>query len=363
MHIVQIPIIVILVLAVIVGVQNCSCHTDLICDEKGTVINESVSEMVKLKIRAYEQWLLIRGYNNEAPVLLFLHGGPGFSELPLFKEYNGELEKYFVVVQWEQPGAGKSYSSEYKPGFIDADTLVETGLMVVSYLKERFRKEKIYLAGHCMGSILGIKMIQKQPSDFIAYVGISQHAYVKENLTFSYNLVKEKMKLLGNKQAVGELESISYLFAANSKANCFSAQAEKQFAVYIKWLTQSGGLFYGHTDRPKKYFELYFHASEYTLYEKMNLEQGTRLQRPIAESWYDLDFNAECVRVEVPVVFIMGKNDYHVISSVTRSWFEILSAPEKRFIIFDNSAHFPHFDEPSRFNAIMKELIVQNDGY
>jgi hypothetical protein len=54
-------------------------------------------------------YLLVRGTDSTAPVLLWLHGGPGGAERPLFRYFNGELEKHFVVVYWDQRGAGRSF--------------------------------------------------------------------------------------------------------------------------------------------------------------------------------------------------------------------------------------------------------------
>jgi hypothetical protein len=40
---------------------------------------------------------------------IILHGGPGGAERPLFRYFNIELENHFVVVYWDQRGAGRSF--------------------------------------------------------------------------------------------------------------------------------------------------------------------------------------------------------------------------------------------------------------
>src|SRR4029450_3240619 len=44
-----------------------------------------------------ELFLMTRGADRRAPVLLWLHGGPGGAERPLFRYFNGDLENRFVV--------------------------------------------------------------------------------------------------------------------------------------------------------------------------------------------------------------------------------------------------------------------------
>jgi len=40
--------------------------------------------MEYVTIGGVEQFILIRGKNRDNPILLFLHGGPGLPELPMF---------------------------------------------------------------------------------------------------------------------------------------------------------------------------------------------------------------------------------------------------------------------------------------
>jgi hypothetical protein len=55
-----------------------------------------------------EFFLLTRGADRRAPVLLWPHGVPGAAERPLFRYFNGELEQDFAVAYRDQRGAGRS---------------------------------------------------------------------------------------------------------------------------------------------------------------------------------------------------------------------------------------------------------------
>jgi pimeloyl-ACP methyl ester carboxylesterase len=60
-----------------------------------------------VRIGGIEQWIQIRGENRTNPVLLVVHGGPGWPNatftLPL-----RSWEKHFTVVQWDQRGVSKT---------------------------------------------------------------------------------------------------------------------------------------------------------------------------------------------------------------------------------------------------------------
>ena len=51
-----------------------------------------IDSLEKIKLGGVDQWILIRGWNRENPVLLLLHGGPGFPGMP-FAHVASELEK------------------------------------------------------------------------------------------------------------------------------------------------------------------------------------------------------------------------------------------------------------------------------
>lgn len=68
-----------------------------------------LNEQAFIPLNGALQYISVRAEQKGAPLLLYLHGGPGDAALPLVLKFNRELEKHFTVVVWEQRGAGKSY--------------------------------------------------------------------------------------------------------------------------------------------------------------------------------------------------------------------------------------------------------------
>jgi pimeloyl-ACP methyl ester carboxylesterase len=99
----------------------------------------------KIMLGGLEQWIALRSDNTSNPILLFLHGGPGTAQISFSRKSQSKLEKDFIVVNWDQRGAGRSYKSTLKkddmriPCFIsDAEELVEA-------LLQRFNQKKLFL--------------------------------------------------------------------------------------------------------------------------------------------------------------------------------------------------------------------------
>jgi hypothetical protein len=59
---------------------------------------DAIARLERVSLGGAPQTILVRGNDRSLPVLLYLHGGPGFAHLPLAPSYSDELEKHFVVV-------------------------------------------------------------------------------------------------------------------------------------------------------------------------------------------------------------------------------------------------------------------------
>jgi hypothetical protein len=63
--------------------------------------DKGIDEATFDTIGGIEQWITVRGWNRENPVLLFLHGGPGDVTNPWTFALFASWEKHFTLVQWD----------------------------------------------------------------------------------------------------------------------------------------------------------------------------------------------------------------------------------------------------------------------
>jgi len=58
-------------------------------------------------------------------------------------------------------------------------------------------------------------------------------------------------------------------------------------------------------------------------------------------------------KVDVPVYFLLGRNDFDTPSSLAEDYYNAIDAPYKELIWFEESAHFPFYEESAKFNKIL----------
>lgn len=178
-----------------------------------------------LRLGGVEQWIHIRGLNGSNPLLLVLHGGPGVPTMPL-SYVNADLGRYFTVVEWDQRGAGKSFSEEIRPESMNVPQLVRDAEELVATLRARFGQKQIFLLGHSTGTLFGVLLVQAHPEFFRAYVSVSQIAdlHASEQILCDFALRSATKK--NDRGAVRELRQIG--------RPPFST--EKQLQISQKWV-------------------------------------------------------------------------------------------------------------------------------
>ncbi len=308
----------------------------------------SIAALEQVELGGVKQWVLMRGYDTSKPVLLILHGGPGSPEMPMVRAYNSGLEKNFIVVNWDQRGAGKSYSKSIKPETMKIALFVSDAEELVNYLRKRFNKDKIYIEGHSWGSALGTLLVQKIPQYVKAYIAVGQVSNMIESEKNVYNYVLAQAQAKGDKKAMKELESAKSLADGDLK----------KIMVQRKWSMKYGGLIY--KDPMKLLSGSFSKSPEYSLRDALiNYYSGSKLS--LYSMWDELvkgDMFTSAAVWKVPVYFIIGRHDTTIDPYLAEKYFNYLKAPKKKFFWFENSSHMAAYEEPEKYENIMVNTVL-----
>lgn len=108
-----------------------------------------------LEVPGAELYMTIRGSDAAEPLLIWLHGGPGGAERPLFRMYNAPLEQRFVVVYLDQRGTGRSFDRKADPAELTVSRHVADLDAVIDYLLGELGARPVMLVGIPGGARLG----------------------------------------------------------------------------------------------------------------------------------------------------------------------------------------------------------------
>lgn len=311
----------------------------------------SIASMEAIELNGSQQWITIRGQRNDNPVLLFLAGGPGGSELVMTRKYLASLEEHFTIVNWDQPGTGKSYNA-LPLDALTPQRYIEDAYALTLYLRNRFQQDKIYVFGESWGSILGVWLVQQHPDLFHAFISTGQMVAPIENDVMMYEFAIELLTEQGRLDEVERLRQNGQPpYAAHELIGKFSAM-NNVLNSYMHAHARGEG-----TNHNLLFDSL--GGQEYGLLDKVNWIRGLiDTFTTVYPQVYDVDFRMQAPRLDLPVYFIVGRWDVNAMAVMTEEYFNLLQAPHKELIWFENSAHTPSWDEPARFVDVMVNTVL-----
>ncbi len=165
-----------------------------------------------VRIGGIDQFVSIRGADRRNPVLLILHGGPGFPTAPIAWWSTRALEEYFTVVHWDQRGSGKTYlinDPKAVAPTMKPERFIEDTEQLVGWLRKELAKEKVFVLGTSWGSYVGLEFARRKPDWLHAYIGMGQIVNSPESERRGYAFALAAARKAGNAQAVSELEALA----------------------------------------------------------------------------------------------------------------------------------------------------------
>lgn len=334
-------------LAAVLQLTGCGVTSRPFTDAGGQVVAGSMATMEALPIGGVVQHVWFRGVHTHNPPLIILHGGPGASEAALFRHYNAALEQHYLVVYWEQRGAGRSYHDDIPASSMTVSRFVADLDELVRLVQARFGKQKVVLLGHSWGTVIGTLYAHDHPENVAAYIGIGQIADAVEGERLSYAFALQEAERRGDGRVIEEIRAIGPAPRSPSERLALSRRVEG-FTVEAHGTRSTLQLILAALS-----------TDEANLVDLVRFGQGNRFS---LETLFDetsrVDLMRRVTRLKVPVVFMSGRHDWNVPAVLAAQYFERIEAPCKQLVWFEHSGHNPPFDEPERFDSVMNGEIL-----
>jgi pimeloyl-ACP methyl ester carboxylesterase len=303
-----------------------------------------VDEGMFVTVGGREQWVTIRGSDRRNPVLLIVHGGPGTALSPLATAFL-PYERDWTVVQWDQPGAGKTFGRA--GGTLDAATTVASiaadGIAVTELVAARLGSERVVLLGLSFGSVVALEMARARPDLYVAYVGTGLFVHRDDGRVVAYQRVLADARAQGRAEATAALEAMGpppYASAEDARAlnrwtQALLGDAEASAAGRLA--------------------EIWF-APRQTLSDVASYFGGYAA----SDAQFDLgamDLRTSGTSFALPIVIIHGARDLDTPAELARSYFESITAPHKRFVTLPNGGHTALAYDQESFLAALREHV------
>ncbi len=312
---------------------------------RGLVANERVM------LGGVAQSIVIRGRDRTLPVLLFLHGGPGFSQRP-FAHANAELERDFIVVHWDQRGTGRSYSPDIPRESMRIAQFVSDVEELSSYLARKFGREKIFLLGHSWGSMIGLLAAARSPELYHAYIGVAQVIDIPESERVLHVAALRAAREKGDARALGELQRIG-------PPPYKTLKGERRINAISKMLSPRtpNGM------STARWIGLALTSPDFSIFETPRLMRGIRFTGfTMREEIYALDLADRVRTIRVPAYFLIGRFDTVISPAPTVRFIQQLRAPAgKHLLWFERSDHWPHLEEGEKYAHVLREIKAASE--
>ncbi len=298
-----------------------------------------------VNVGGIDQWVTIRGQNRDNPVLLFLHGGPGFAFLSLNPRALLGWEKDFTLVQWDQRGAGKTYGKSGPLGSaVTVDQMLLDGIELAEFVRGRLHKRKVVLVGLSWGTIVGIQMAKARPDLFSAYVGTGQVAKYLPGRVLAHTQLLAEARARADRKAILALEGVG--------PPPYDSSAKE--AVHAQWATAY------EPGMPT----MWSNASTVLFNSPIGVRDVSNLIKSMGAS--EDHFRAQLNAIDlttlgtdfaVPIFVFQGAYDNVAPASALTAYFDSIRAPQKHLVLIAGAGHNVMLTKSDEFLRLLVEWV------
>jgi len=304
-----------------------------------------IDEAKYIDVNGAQEWITIRGQNRSNPVILFLHGGPAEANSPFVGFYLA-FEKDYVFAQWDQPGAGMTYikGGKNQPAPTLAGT-VKDGIAVAEYLRKELHQPKITLIGQDWGGVVGIRIIEKRPDLFSAFIGTGQIVSLVASQKMLYEYALQHATANRDDKMLAALKQIGPPpYRTLQQNGDFDTCCRNPF-----WPSDDvAGI--------RQMEAMLMISPSLTISQARGWYQGLRTNEVKLDAPFLAmpDLRDTDRKFLVPVFFIQGANDNVTPTSLAADYEQKIDAPVKRIDVVPGAGHFVMWTHAREFLRLLK---------
>lgn len=301
-------------------------------------------------VNGIEHFLLHYPKAPDAPVLLYLHGGPGSFESLFAYELDEVWGGMFTHVHWDQRGAGKTLRRNKKIGMPETvDQMLDDLHGVIGYLQRKYQIDKVVILGHSWGSMLGSLYVLQHPEDVLSYIGVGQVISIMENERTAYQEVLEMARKAGNQKHIRALEKMGDYPPGDPELLLkLLPKMRKIQAAYDNGPVSGSSL--------GEQIKTLRHSPSFQWGDLVSFMRIMKVNHPLHLQMLSFRLADSPSHYKVPVHYILGEMDTIAPTSLGKAYYDTIDAPLKTLNIISGAGHNPMYERPDEFAAALRNV-------
>lgn len=283
-----------------------------------------------MNLNGVRHWYRIAGKKNSKIPVIFVHGGPGGSSYQ-FEETGGkELESRVSMIYYDQRGSGRSDTPKTSP--YSKEQLVED----LEALRVHLKIERAHFLGSSFGGELALEYALKYPQH-VASLILEGSTVEDFNRLAKYQI--SNLKALASEKTRNEIQSLEKT-QLNLEKQYFSTWEKVDTATVNKFLFHQPGA----AANVRRIWE------ESGLHPNMDAVRTLLTENPRGEPLLK-----RIKAIKAPALVLCGLYDQNTGLAMSEDIAKSLQG--SRFVVFKNSAHFPHSEEPKEYADLVGAFL------
>ena len=314
-------------------------------ERKAIIQANKVSRVEELNLGGIPQKVLIEGKNEDLPVVITLHGGPG-TPVPFCVGARGLFPMFTdncILVCWDQYGCG--INNAKLPEDISINVFVNMTVDLIKEIKESFPKNKIWLFGMSWGSVLSAISAERFPELIDGVIAYGQVLY----------------KLMQSDEALDAIMSSNApkKIKARVREAVDSKDLDRKTAMELSSAIRKYTYGYTNPNEPKvdigKMIRGIMASPDYKFKDfKAIVMNGYMKNTSLITELSKIDLRDTLKSITVPYNIIQGDTDIVTCTNSIRSFVEEAKNPYLTCNVISDSAHIPGMNG---MQAVLEEIL------
>lgn len=301
-----------------------------------------------VNLNGIDHYLLHYKVKPEAPVIIYIHGGPGQSEAMNAYVVEAYAKRNYNVVYYDQRGAGKTYLKN-KKAKASMKLLQEDLLEIVLYIKKQYGKEKVGILAHSFGNTVGALFALEHPEHVLFYVGCCPLISIMGNESYIYEVLSKEIDKAGNAEDKRLLDKIGDYPGSDG----FNKQVLKKMKIVRKLQGK-----YGLIGKPDKSFMDMIKKSPIVKSKDiLALIFGTNHNSEMLKETFVFDLKTYGMDYKVPVFYVLGENDFVTPVELSSRYFQEIKTDEKEMYLIKAAGHSPMLENKDEYQNVLCSIV------